>query len=91
MPVPTLRPLAEIKRHATEVIAELRVRRRPVFITERGQSAAVLLDVKTYEGLLRRLAVLEGIARGERAFAEGRVLAHSDARKRLSRWLVRRD
>jgi prevent-host-death family protein len=85
-----LRPIAEMKRHATRVIAEVRVHRRPVFITERGQSAAVLLDVKTYEGLLRRMTVLEGIARGERAFADGRVVAHREARKRLSRWLVGR-
>jgi hypothetical protein len=30
--------------------------------------------------------VLDGIARGERAFAEGRVTAHPQARKRLGRW-----
>jgi predicted transcriptional regulator len=45
------------------------------------------VDVETYELMQQRLAVLEGIARGELAFAEGRVVAHEDARKRLSRWL----
>ena len=72
MAVPRLTPVTEIKRRATEVIADVRATRQPVLITERGRSAAVLLDVETYDALLRRLAVLEGIARGERAYAEGR-------------------
>lgn len=80
--------MTEIKRRATEVIAELRSTRRPVLITEHGRSAAVLLDVDTYERLLHRLALLEGIARGERACLEGRVVAHAEARRRLRRWLV---
>jgi hypothetical protein len=34
-----------------------------------------LLDVKTYEELQRRLVVLEGVARGESAIEEGRILS----------------
>jgi prevent-host-death family protein len=83
----TLRPVTEIKRHATRIIAQLQSDRVPVVITEHGRSAAVLLDVETYETLRRRLSLLEGIARGERAFAEGRVVSHAGAKKRLGRWL----
>lgn len=82
----TLRPVTEVKRHATEIIAQLREDRVPVLVTERGRTAAVLLDVETYQALLRRIEVLEGIARGERAFAEGRTVKHADAKKRLDRW-----
>jgi predicted transcriptional regulator len=35
----------------------------------------------------RRLAILQGIARGERAVEEGRVVSHAQARKRMARWL----
>jgi predicted transcriptional regulator len=35
----------------------------------------------------QRMALLEGIARGERAFEEGRVLTQAETRKRMSRWL----
>jgi hypothetical protein len=35
----------------------------------------------------QRLRLREGIARGERAFAEGRVLTQAQARRRMSRWL----
>ena len=82
--------VTQIKRHATRIIAELQATREPVVITEHGRSAAVLLDVETWDELRRRVALLEGIARGERAFAEGRVVSHATARKRLRRWLARR-
>ena len=87
----TLKPVTEVKRHATEIIAQLQADRVPVLITQHGRSAAVLLDIHTYEELMRRLEVLEGIARGERAFVEGRVVSHAEAKKRLGRWLVNHD
>jgi predicted transcriptional regulator len=36
--------------------------------------------------MLSKLELLEGIARGERAIADGRVVSHRDAKKRLQRW-----
>lgn len=73
---PTLKPVTEIKRHATEIIEQLHEDRIPVLITERGREAAVLLDVTTYKGMLRRMEVLEAIANGERDFTEGRTVSH---------------
>ena len=84
------KPVTEVKRHATEIIAQLQTDRVPVMITEHGRSAAVLIDVETYDSLNARLSLLEGIARGERAFSEGRIVSHEDAKKRLGRWLGRR-
>jgi prevent-host-death family protein len=81
-------PVTEVKRHATEIIARLRREPGAVLVTERGRSAAVLVDVDTYETLLRRLEVLEAIARGERAFAQGRLTSHAGAKRRLAPWLV---
>ena len=83
----TLTPVTDVKRRATAIIAALRRRRGAVVITERGRSAAVLIDVATFEDMQRRLALLEGLARGERAWAEGRVVSHAQAKKRLARWL----
>ena len=69
-----------LKRKATEIIAELKTERDPVLITQHGRPAAYLVDVETYEDTQRRLAVLEGIARGERALEEGRVVSHTEAK-----------
>lgn len=87
MNAPAIKPVTEIKRHATEIIAQLQADHVPVLITEHGRSAAVLLDIESYQGLLRRLEILEGIARGERALSEGRVASHDEAKARLDRWL----
>jgi prevent-host-death family protein len=76
-----------LKRQATELLADIERDKAPILITQHGLPSAYLVDVETYELMQQRLAVLEGIARGELAFAEGRVVTHEDARKRLSRWL----
>jgi prevent-host-death family protein len=76
-----------LKRQATELLADIERDKAPILITQHGLPSAHLVDVETYELMQQRLAVLEGIALGVLAFAEGRVVAHEDARKRLSRWL----
>jgi prevent-host-death family protein len=76
-----------LKRKATELLSELAADRAPILITQHGLPAAYLVDVETYEQLQRRLSLLEGIARGEAAMEEGRVLSHAAAKKRMARWL----
>lgn len=76
-----------LKRKATEIIAELESDQEPVLITQHGKPAAYLMAVETFEALQQRIGVLEGIARGERAIEEGRVLSHAEAKKRMARWL----
>lgn len=76
-----------LKRKATEIIAELERDRAPLLITQHGRPAAYLVDVETYEKLNLRLAMLEGIARGERAIEQGRIVSHPEAKKRMARWL----
>lgn len=79
--VPTL------KRQATELLPELEKSKEPILITQHGLSSAYLVDVDSYETLQRRMGLLEGIARGEKAIEEGRVLGHAQARQRIARWL----
>jgi prevent-host-death family protein len=76
-----------LKRKATEILSELERDRITVLITRHGRPAAYLMDVETYEQLQRRLELLEGIARGEQAIEQGRVVSHAEAKKRLARWL----
>ena len=76
-----------LKRKATEILGDLENDKEPRLITQHGRPAAYLLDVSTYERMEGRIALLEGIARGERAIEEGRVVSHSEAKKRMKRWL----
>ena len=77
-----------LKRQATRLISELQEARSPILITEHGKPAAYLVDVESYETQQDRVRILEGIARGERAFQEGYILTHDQAKKRMKRWLV---
>ena len=76
-----------LKRQATELLADLERSRQPILITQHGLPSAYLVDVETYELMQQRMNVLEGIARGEQAIAEGRVITHDQAKARLARWL----
>ncbi len=76
-----------LKRKATEIIADLASDQDPVLITQHGKPAAYLMAVDAFDTLKRRMGILEGIARGERAVEEGRVVTHAEARKRMARWL----
>ncbi len=77
-----------LKRQATRLIAELKEDSSPVLITEHGRPAAYLVNVASYEEQQARMQILEGIARGERAFQQGRTMSHEQAKKRMKRWLA---
>ncbi len=76
-----------LKRQATELLSDLVRDKEPILITQHGLPSAYLVDVESYELLQQRMAVLEGIARGEMAVADGRVLPHAQAKSRMARWL----
>ena len=76
-----------LKRQATRIIGDLRTERVPVMITEHGKPAAYLIDVESFEAIEKRMRLLEGLARGEKAFSEGRILSNLEAKKKMSRWL----
>lgn len=76
-----------LKRRATELLSELKRDKGPILITQHGLPSAYLVDVESYQLLQARMGVLEGIARGEMAIAENRVVSHAQAKKRMARWL----
>ncbi len=76
-----------LKRQATDLLADIERDRKPILITQHGLPSAYLVDVESYQLQQERMTVLEGIARGEMAIAEGRTLSQAQAEKRLARWL----
>ena len=76
-----------LKRQATELLSELERDKEPILITQHGLPSAYLIDIESFELLQQRMSVLEGIAKGEMAVAEGRVLSHDQAKTRMNRWL----
>jgi len=76
-----------LKRQATKILSDLHETKEPVLITEHGLPSAYLLDVSDYEFMMNRMQILEGIARGEKAISDGRIIDNKEARERLSKWL----
>ncbi|WP_108125775.1 type II toxin-antitoxin system Phd/YefM family antitoxin [Saccharospirillum mangrovi] len=79
--------VTNLKRQATKILADLHSSKEPVLITEHGQPSAYLVDVQDYELMQRRLALLDGLSRGERAAMEGRTLNQTEAREKMAKWL----
>ena len=77
-----------LKRQATRILADLHESKDPVLITEHGVPSAYLVDVAAFDMMQDRMAILEGIARGERAILEGRTLTHAEAKGRMKKWLA---
>lgn len=79
--------VTSLKRQATKILAELNDSKEPVLITEHGKPSAYLVDVKDYEFMQRRLMLLEGLAKGEKAIQQGSTTTHDKAKDRMSQWL----
>jgi len=75
-----------LKRQATELLDDLARDKEPILITQHGVPSAVLLDIESYEAQRRRMEILEGIARGERALAEGRTFTHAQVKSHFAKW-----
>ena len=78
--------VTNLKRQATKILADLHATKEPVLITEHGQPSAYLVDVQDYEFTQRRMALLEGLSRGERAVLEGRTFSQAEAREKMAKW-----
>ena len=76
-----------LKRQATKILADLRTSKEPILITEHGQPSAYLVDVGDYEFMQQRMAILEGIARGEQAINNGHLFSNQEAKEKMAKWL----
>jgi len=76
-----------LKRQTTKLLAELHENKEPMLITEHGQPSADLLAVTDYELMVERMRILEGIAKGEQAIRDDRIMDMTQAKKKMSKWL----
>jgi prevent-host-death family protein len=76
----------DIEAQATDLLDNLARGKEPILITQHGVPSAVLVDIESYEAQPRRMAILEGIARGERAMAEGRTLTRTPVKAYFAKW-----
>jgi prevent-host-death family protein len=76
-----IKPLSEFRANVTACIRQTRKTKRPMVITHHGKSAAVLLGVSEYEGLMQKMEILEDIRLAEVQLAKGGGVSHGAALK----------
>ena len=79
--LPDIVPVTEIKRNAAQVLDQLRQDKRPVLITEHGRAAAILLDVGTYEELIKRADILDRVVQMQPEITKAMTTVWSDIAK----------
>ena len=78
-----IKPLSEFRANLGRLLEQVRESKRPLVLTKRGHSAAVVLDVEEYEELLEELEVLRDIAQATQQLEEGEGVSQEDAREKL--------
>jgi len=82
-PSTDVRPVTEFRANTSAVIDQMHSTKRPVVLTQHGRSAAVLLDVAVYEGLLDELELLRDLRVAEVQIAAGKVISHAEVVRRM--------
>jgi prevent-host-death family protein len=83
-PMPTIIPISELRQDAAGIIKRAAATDEPVFITQRGRAAAVVVSARRYERTQHEFDVLRALARGEAEIEAGTgydladVLAEAD-------------
>ena len=78
-----VRPLSEFRANAAGLIEQVRKRRRPLVLTQRGRSSAVVIDVEEYESVLEEVELLRDIQTSARQVDQGKGVSHSKAKARV--------
>jgi antitoxin YefM len=82
-----LTPINDFRAHTAEIVAKVKKTKRPVILTQRGRSAAVLEDIQVYEQRTERVELLEAVLDGLRAAETGAVISHTRAMAELDKLL----
>ena len=82
-PTEDIRPLSEFRANAAALMEQIRTTRRPLVLTQRGHSTAVLLDVSEYERLVDEVELLREVRLAERQLERGEGVPHDEAQRQV--------
>ena len=84
---PKIIPISDLRQNASDVVKSLSSSREPVFITQRGRAAAVMVSMEVYENSQHQMDVLHLLARGEKEIEAGIGHKLEDVFKEADRFL----
>ncbi len=68
---PKIIPISDLRQNASDVVKGVSSSREPVFITQRGRAAAVLVSMEVYKNAQHEMDILHLLARGEKEIEAG--------------------
>lgn len=68
---PKIIPISDLRQNASDIVKRLASSREPVFITQRGRAAAVMVSMQDYEHSQHEVEILRLLARGEKEIETG--------------------
>lgn len=80
-----IRPVSEFRANAAEMIERVKSSRRPLVLTQRGHSAAVVLDVVEYERMVEEIELLTDVRTALKQIDAGEGISNRDAKAELRR------
>ena len=84
---PKIIPISDLRQNASDVVKNVLSSREPVFITQRGRAAAVMVSMEVYEKTQHELDILHLLARGEKEIAAGTGYELDDVLKEADLYL----
>ncbi|MBU8912167.1 MAG: type II toxin-antitoxin system Phd/YefM family antitoxin [Desulfobacterales bacterium] len=78
-----IKPLSEVRKGMATYIKQIHETRRPLIITQRGKSAAVLVDVHEFEAMQEKIDLLSDIHSSLSQLEKGEGINHRDAKNML--------
>ncbi len=83
--VPNIIPVSDLRQDAAAVLRQIKTDNHPLFITQRGRAAAVMMSIEAFEAAENERELLRILAKGEKEIAAGKghslssVLAEADS------------
>lgn len=84
---PKIIPISDLRQNASELVKNVSVSREPIFITQRGRAAAVMVSMEAYTNAQHEIDILRLLARGEKEIAAGTGYDLEDVLKEADRYL----
>ena len=80
-----IKPVSEFRANAAELIEQVKATGRPLVLTQRGHSAAVVLDVAEYERMIEEIELLSDVRTAMKQIDAGEGISNRDAKAELRR------
>ncbi len=78
-----IKPVSEFRANAAELIERVKTSGRPLVLTQRGRSSAVVVDAVDYEQMVEEIELLRDVQTAVRQIDAGKGVAHRTAKREL--------